>query len=587
MKHNQSQKKRNTVVIPSSIRVKDLAQILHLPVTRLIKELMQNNIFATINEEIDHETATIIAQDLGFKTRKQAPQEDSFKKTEKDIVLKDNLAKIKIASRPPVVTVMGHVDHGKTTLLDYIRKSDTAKHEAGGITQNIGAYQIKQKGKTITFLDTPGHEAFVTMRERGSHLTDIAILVIAADDGVKPQTREAIAHIQKAKIPMIVAINKIDKPGAKPEQIKAELAKEGIHVEKWGGDIPVQEISAKTGKGVKHLLEIILLVAEMENLKAPPKEPVLGTVIESHLSPQRGPEATILVQSGSLKLGDYISVPGASGKIKRIEDYLGKTISQAGPSTPVKITGFSAVPAIGSILQTIKEKTAQGQETISASEEKSLKIINDRALNPKVKKLNLILKTDSHGSKEAILENLSKIESSEVAPRIIYEGIGNITESDVLKSHITQAILIGFNIEATKTARELAKQIGVQIHRYDVIYELIEHIKKGLEELLKPQIQVVEKGKLKVLAIFRTEKERMIIGGKVTQGKIQQNSKVRVKRGDQVIGRGELLELQTGKQKVEEVKAGQEAGIKFSGDVRIKEGDLLEFYKIAKKKQTL
>lgn len=582
------QQKEEIIGIPSSIRIKNLAHLLNLPVTRIIKELMQNNIFVTINEEIDHETAAVIAEDLGFKTKFQDDfdiHEQAANGSPVSTLKKIDQAQVK--SRPPVVTIMGHVDHGKTTLLDYIRKSNIAQEETGGITQNIGAYQVEHKGKKVTFLDTPGHEAFATMRERGSHLTDIAILVIAADDGVKPQTKEAIKHIQKAKVPMIVAINKIDKPGAKVDQIKSALAKESVYVEKWGGNIPVQEISAVTGQGVDHLLDVVQLVAEMEDLKAPSEKPILGTVIEANLSAQRGAEATVLVQSGRLKLGDRIGNAETAGKVKRMEDFRGQEIKEAGPSTPVKIIGLPQPPAIGSVIQVIPEGRGKKAMMVTPREAKALKEINDRALNPRIKKLNLIIKTDTHGSKEAILENLSKIKSEEVAPYIITAGIGKITESDVLKCHITHSILIGFRVEPTKTAQELSKQLGIQSYNYAVIYELIEKIKKGLEEMLKPQTRKIKLGELKILAVFRTERGKMIVGGKVTQGKATMGAKIRVKRNDALVGKGEIVELQTGKQKVTEVNAGQEAGIKFLGEVKIEEGDILEFYKMETKKQVL
>ncbi len=581
------QPKEETIGIPSSIRVKDLARLLNLPVTRVIKELMQNNIFSTINEEIDHETAAIIAEDLGFKTKFQDDSVTDEQTAQDSVATLGKIEQAQIKPRPPVVAIMGHVDHGKTTLLDYMRKANIAQEETGGITQNIGAYQVVHKGKKITFLDTPGHEAFATMRERGSHLTDIAILVIAADDGIKPQTKEAIKHIQRAKIPMIVAINKMDKPGAKPDQIKSDLAQEGVYVEKWGGNVPVQEISAVTGQGVDHLLDVIQLVAEMEALKAPREKPILGTVIEAHLSAQRGAEATVLVQSGRLKLGDRIGNSETAGKVKRMEDFRGQAIKEAGPSTPVKVIGLPQPPAIGSVLQAIQEGRGKKTMMMTPREIKALKEINDRALNPKIKKLNLIIKTDTHGSKEAILENLSKIKSAEVAPYIITAGIGKITESDVLKGHITHAILIGFKAEMTKTAQALSKQLGTQVYNYALIYELMDKIKKGLEAMLKPQTQKIKLGELSVLAVFRTERGKMIVGGKVTQGKAVSGVKIQVQRQGEVLGEGEAGELQTGKQKVAEVKTGQEAGIKFLGEVKIEKGDTLEFYKVETKKQVL
>ncbi len=578
---------KNTIQIPSMVRVKDLAESLNLPVARVIKELIKNNIYTTINEEIDYETAAIIAEDLGYQT---AIQTNSLEKIKEPGPVKvreaEKASNLKLSPRPPVIAVMGHVDHGKTSLLDYIRKANVAGGEAGGITQNIGAYQIQYKDHPITFIDTPGHAAFQSMRARGARLTDLAILVIAADDGVKPQTKEAINHIKSAKIPMIVAINKIDKKEARVDKVKQELAREDVQIEEWGGNVPVDEVSAKTGQGIEELLKTIIVMAEMEDLKAPDTGTPLGTIIESHLSPKRGPEASVLVQSGVFKIGDAIVATSTPGKIKRMEDYRGQIIKQAGPSTPIKIIGFGKVPEVGSIVQGKEESLiAHGKSTPAA--QKLLALINEKALNPKIKKLNLIIKAGTEGSREAILENLAKMQFAEVAPYIIQEGVGNITESDILKSHITGAKLIGFKLEVTPVAKKLAKQLGVQINTYEIIYELIDAVKEGLEEILEPEEEEMELGKMEVLAIFRTEKGKMIAGGKVTEGVIQKYSRIRVQREGKIIGEGSLAELQSAKQKVQEVKNGQECGIKFLGDTKLAIGDILEFYKIEKKKKTL
>ncbi|MFA4880744.1 MAG: translation initiation factor IF-2 [Candidatus Doudnabacteria bacterium] len=573
-----------TVEIPSMVRVKDLASVLNLPAARVMQELIKNNIYTTINEELDYETAAIIAEDLGYQV---APQGKAEKNLEEPAGAKvSNKETLKLSIRPPVVAVMGHVDHGKTTLLDYIRKTNVAEGEVGGITQNIGAYQIQYKKHRITFIDTPGHEAFQSMRARGARLTDLAILVVAADDGVKPQTKEAITHIRNAKIPMIVAINKIDKQDARVDKVKQELAQEGAQIEEWGGNVPLVEISAKTGQGVEELLETIIVVAEMEELKAPTSGPALGTIIESHLSPRQGPEASVLVQSGTFKIGDIITAASAQGKIKMMEDYRGQIIQKAGPSEPVKIVGFKEVPEVGSIVQN-GEESLNNREKFTPQEKKILTLINQKASNPKIKKLNLIIKAGSQGSKEAILESLAKVQSSEVAPYIIQEGVGNITESDVLKSHITNAKLIGFEVKTTTVAKKLARQLELKINIYEIIYELIDAVKEGLEEILEPEEETMELGKLEILAIFHTEKGKMIVGGKVTQGTIQRESRIRVQRKGQIIGEGTIVELQSSKQKVKEVKNGQECGIKFLGDVKIEIGDILEFYKIEKKKKTL
>jgi len=576
----------NAVQIPSMVRIKDLARILNLPVARLIKELIKNNIYATINEEIDYETAAIIAEDLGFsaisKIKNENPQEIQ---TPQPILDKKEV--LKLSPRPPVVAIMGHIDHGKTTLLDYIRKTKVAEEEAGGITQSIGAYQIEYKKKPITFIDTPGHEAFQSMRERGARLTDIAVLVVAGDDGVKPQTAEAIKHIQSAKIPMIVAINKIDKPEARVDKIKQELAKTGVQIEEWGGDVPVQKISAKTGQGVDNLLETILLIAEMEELKASDLGEGLGTVIESHLSASRGPEASILVQGGTFRIGSLIRAGAAAGKIKRMEDYRGQTIRQAGPAMPIKIIGFNAAPLVGSLVQTGKESSAKMPEGETRQTQKILDSINQKALRPKIKKLNLIIKADSQGAKEAILENLATLPNQKVAPYIISASVGAITETDILKSQITNAKILGFRVKATNVAKSLGKQLGVKINLYAIIYELIDTVKEGLEEILEPEEEIRELGAMQVLEIFRTEKDKMIVGGKITQGAVEPQALIRARRNGEILGEGVLGELQCNKQKAKEVKSGQECGIKFIGGVKIAVNDTLEFYKIEKKKKAL
>lgn len=579
------------IAIPVMVRVKDLALLLNLPVTRVIKELMKNNIFATINQEIDFDTAAVIADDLGYAAEKSGEEISSNDKLIEDIKSKNSGRKIgsepNLLPRAPVVTVMGHVDHGKTTLLDYIRKTNVADKEVGGITQKISIYQIKYKDRDITFMDTPGHEAFANMRARGASLMDVAILVIAADDGIKPQTREVLEHIKKAKIPFVVAINKIDKEGVNVDKIKQELAQLDVQIEEWGGKTPLQEISAKTGQDVDQLLDIVLLLADMENLKADFSGSPIGTVIESHLSPKRGIETIVLIQSGTLKLGDNIVASGIQGKIKRMENLNGQLIKEAIPSMPVKIIGLPAMIPAGNILQANVIWNIEDNSNAQTNKQKILQDINQRALNPKIQKVNFTLKSDSHGSEEAILTNLAKIHSDNVAIYIIQSDVGQITESDILKSHITGAKLIGFNVEATPVARDLAKQLGINIHQYRIIYELIDEVKKGLEEILEPEEELKELGQLKVLVVFLTERVRMIVGGKVTLGTIETNSKIRVKRGEQIIGEGTLGELQSGKQKASKVVKGHEAGVKFNGETKILVGDILEFYRIEKKKKTL
>jgi len=584
--------KNNSIALPASISVKNFSELLKLTPAEVITALMKNGVIASINEEIDFDTASIIAQDFGYSITKEV---DELELTKEKGLRKKIIEELKEADegdlkeRPPVVAIMGHVDHGKTKLLDTIRETNVIDQEAGGITQHIGAYQVRRKGKLITFLDTPGHEAFTAMRERGAKITDIAILIVAADDGVKPQTLEAIEHIKKADIPMIVAINKIDKPEADPEKVKKQLADIGVIPEEWGGNTIFVNISAKEKININELLEMILLVAEMENLKANPKTKAIGTIIESDKDSQRGVEATILIQNGTLALGDIVTIGPNLGKIKIMENYLGKRVNHAKPSTPVKILGLENIPDVGDILFA-EQSIEKAKQKIS----KLKKISRIESFKPaegdkdkKITKLNFILKADVQGSIEAILQSLSKIKSDEVKLNIINYAAGKITESDVMIAASASAFIAGFNSEPTTVAKRMAEDKKVEIKTYNVIYDLINDIKSKLEKLIKPEIKIKELGTLDVLKIFHTDKGKMIIGGRVATKHIEKNTQAKIIRNNEEIGQGQIIGLQEGKVETNKVSQGNECGIVFEGQIKIKEGDKLETWKEEIIKKTL
>jgi translation initiation factor IF-2 len=594
---DQNPTELKSVKIPNPITVKKFAEILDLSVSAVITELMKNGIMATINEEIDFDTASIIAQDLGFEIEEDLEVGDgetiSLEKLI-DICKKEQESKEVFSPRAPIVTILGHVDHGKTTLLDTIRKGNVAAGEAGGITQHISAYQVKKKGKTITFVDTPGHEAFSAMRERGVSIADVAILVVAADDGVRPQTREVITYLKEKKIPTIVAINKIDKPEANSQRVKQELAELEVVIEEWGGEVIANEISAKNNVGIKELLDSILLVSEVLELKANRKGNGLGVVLESHLDPKVGPISTILVKTGSLKVGQDIVIGKTFGRIKRMEDFIGKQIEVAGPSDPVVIMGISGTPEVNDIVQVAKKETVLKMKskrgfgtTLGKNVIKSKKDFSQNMDNDQIKKLNVIIKADVPGSLEAIDQILSTIKSDEVVLEYVNTGVGNITESDVKFAESAQAIIFGFNVNATTVAKRMAEKSGVIIKPYNIIYELIEAVKNDMADLLPPEIVRTDFGKMKILAIFKNGKTDMIVGGKVIEGKIVKKSLLEVKRDKEIVGRGELENLQQSKKPTEEVKAGNECGVTFAGGTKLSVGDLLVSYKEEEVKRKL
>lgn len=578
------------ISLPAFIKVRDFAELLKLPVTDVIKTLIKNGVLATINEEVDFETATIIAQDLGFEVEQE---QNHNQQTFGLGYLEEQLAGEKeetLQTRPPIVAVMGHVDHGKTTLLDAVRTTHVAEGESGGITQHIGAYQVKKGDKTITFLDTPGHEAFVEMRARGANVTDMIVLVVAADDGVRPQTVEVVNRAKFTNTPLIVAINKIDKENANPMRVKQELAEHGVLTEDWGGTTIAVEISAKQNKGIDQLLEMILLTAEVENFRANPVGKTLGTVIESHVSQGKGAESTIIVQNGTLKVGDIFVVGSSFGRVKSLEDDKGKKLKTAGPSTPVSISGFSELPEVGDILQTTETlEEAKAIALVAQKMKRTRRLSTGGTLqaDTKSKALNLIIKADVAGSLEAIKQALAKLKNDEVKVNIISEGVGEINESDVVMASNTKASVISFRSKTNPKAINLAKQKKITIETYQVIYELLEDITSAVVKLFTPEYEKVSFGRGKILAIFRTEKGLMIVGGRAEEGELRKNKPVCVWREGVEMGRGEMLELQHNKIAVKEVNKGEEFGTKIKTSIKIEVGDVIESFEENLKQKSL
>lgn len=478
---------------------------------------------------------------------------------------------------------MGHVDHGKTTLLDWIRKSHVADKETGGITQHIGAYEIVEKGEKITFIDTPGHEAFSAMRARGAKVADIAVLVVAADEGVQPQTKEAILHIKKAGIPMIAAINKIDKAAANPEKIKRELSAQDILVESMGGKIPSVEVSATTGKGINELLELILLVAEMEDLKADIQKPAQGVIIESYLDSNRGPTTTLILQKGILKKNDILGTATALGKIKTLEDFQGNPIEKTLPSMPVIVLGFESVPGVGESFKVFSDIESAKNE-IKEPEKSTVKM---PAVESDKKSLNLILKVDVLGSLEAIEQVLKVLPQEKVFLRILKAEVGTINESDVKLSIGTKAKIVGFRVKINPIAQNLAQREKVTIMTFDIIYELAQAVRQILEKKVAPEVVRVDLGKVKVLVIFLIEKSRQIVGGKVIEGVVKRGASLEVYRNEEKVGKGKIIELQRNKKEIDEVGKGTECGILYEGDAKIEKGDVLLVYKEERRKGEL
>ncbi len=583
------------VIIPEIITVRELSELLDIPVNQIMADLLKKGILATVNDNIDPEIALQIAEEHGFLAEIKREGEELEKLEELPEELKKKLEEEeeegKLVEKPPVVVVMGHVDHGKTTLLDTIRKTDVALREKGGITQHIGAYKIKlQNGKEITFLDTPGHEAFTTLRARGSKVADIAVLVVAADDGVKPQTVEAINHAKSAGLPIIVAINKIDKPGADPERVKRELTQYELIPEDWGGDTIMVPISAKTGQNLDELLEMILLVAEMLELKANPERPAIGTIIESKLDPKRGPVATVLVENGTLKTGDYFVAGTTWGKVRAMYDDKGNLVKEAPPGTPVEVLGFNEVPQAGDRFVVMKSE----REARQLAEQRKQKLEEELQAKRRArleslkgaKEVNIILKADTQGSLEAIIKAIEELSNKfeDLSINIVHAGLGKITESDVMLAAASNAIVIGFNVRPDAAARKVAEEEGVDIKTYSIIYEIVEDLEKALKGLLEPKIRENILGTCEVKQIFRIKGVGTVAGCIVTEGVIRRNAKAKLIRDGVVIYDGEINSLKRFKEDVKEVAKGYECGLTLKDFNDIKPGDIIEAYELVEEK---
>jgi len=574
-----------SVTLPRHITVRELSEALGATPVDIIKELMKRGVMAAINQSVEYDVAAAVARDLGFRAEPEVQESAAGERLE-HAEEEGNLK-----PRPPVVTVMGHVDHGKTSLLDAIRKTNVVATEAGAITQHIGAYQVEVNGQKITFIDTPGHEAFTAMRARGAQVTDLVVLVVAADDGIMPQTREAIDHTKAAGVPMIVAINKIDLPAADPARVKTQLTENGIVIEEYGGDVPAIPVSAKTGAGLDDLLEHILLVAEISELKANPDRPAEGTVIESEKDPSRGPMATVIVQKGTLRIGDIVVAGEAWGKVKAMFDDKGRRIKEAGPSTPVEVMGLESVPRAGDIMVVVEDEKAaremaeerrrQGAEAAQLRPV-TLEAVSGDIAAGRVKDLNVILKADVQGSVEAIRSSLERLSGAEVRVNVIHAAAGNISESDVMLATASKAIIIGFNVKTEPGARKQAEIEGVDIRNYRIIYELIEDLEKAVKGLMEPVIAEVIDGHAEVRAIFRVRGGR-IAGCMVQDGVVRRNSLARVLRGGETVHESRVSSLKRFQDDVREVTAGLECGIGVEKFDAWEEGDIIEAYHTEKR----
>ncbi|NLB33007.1 MAG: translation initiation factor IF-2 [Tissierellia bacterium] len=582
------QHKVKNVSMEDSIVVRTFADKLGVPVNLIISKLILLGIMANMNQEIDFDTALLIGEELGATVTK-IEVVDELQNLEDILFKADEDDEKDLMPRPPIVTVMGHVDHGKTSLLDAIRDTSVTTNEAGGITQHIGASQVEINGKKITFLDTPGHEAFTAMRARGAKVTDIAIIVVAADDGVMPQTVEAINHSKAAGVPIIVAVNKIDKPTANPDKVKQELSEHGVISEDWGGDTIFVPVSAKQKTGIEDLLEMILLVAEVQEFKANPNRSAKGTIIESKLDKGRGPVATVLIDKGTLKKGDFVLVGSAHGKIRAMFNSKGKRINQAGPSVPVEILGLSETPQAGDILVAMdnekdakniaeKRKNKRHMESINATSKVSLEDLYERIQKGEVKDLNIIIKADVSGSIEAVKQSLLKLSMEEVKVNPIHGGVGGINENDIMLASASNAIVIGFNVRPSIAAMDLAKQESVDVRTYNIIYQAIEDIQSAVKGMLAPIYKEVVMGRADVRQTFKVPNVGVVAGVYVTSGKITRKSKIRLLRNDIILHDGQIASLRRFKDDVSELNNGYEGGIGIEKYNDIKDGDSMEAY---------
>lgn len=581
------------IQIAPVIGVGEFAEKLGVPATKVIAELMKNGVMATINEPIDFDTAAIIGSELGFEIEPE-PTEADKRRARRTLSEGEEGSK-----RPPVVAVMGHVDHGKTSLLDAIRSTDVATGEAGGITQHIGAYQIKRGERWITFLDTPGHAAFSAIRAHGAKMTDVAVIVIAADDGIKPQTREAIRHAQEAGVRLVIAINKIDKEGADPNRVRTELSELQLVPEEWGGDTVMVDVSAKSNTNINKLLDMVLLVADIEELRARPDGPAEGVIIESHLESGRGAVATVLVQHGTLSVGDQISAGSTYAKVRSLTDWHGKRIQKADPGMPAVVTGFKAVPAFGDFFEAHDNEKAAREAASSAQRTTSIKSLvkikkidaselTDAITAGNVKELNVVVKADVQGSLESLLDALGQLRNQEVAVKVVSSAVGDISESDINFAKTAGAMLIGFNVGMGAMVRQQAQREGVQARLYKVIYELLDDVRDVLGQMLSPEVVETVQAKLEILGVFKTTKSFVVCGGEVKEGKIEPKQLLRVIRGGETVGEGTLNSVQKGPNEVKEAVQGEQCGLNVAiQGAKIEIGDTIEFFTREERARTL
>ena len=587
------EKELRSVEIPEFVTVRELATLLESSPIDVIKELMNSGVMANINQQLDFDTAAIVAEDMGFVARLPVPEVKEQEEEESQPLMARLLADENpedLQPRPPVVTMLGHVDHGKTSLLDVIRNTSVQESEAGGITQHTGAYQAIHEDAKITFLDTPGHEAFTAMRARGAQGADIAVLVVAADDGVMPQTREAISHVRAAHVPMVVALNKMDVPAANPERVKQQLADENVLVEDWGGDVMCVPVSAKVKTGIEDLLESILLVAELQELKANPDRSAVGVVLEGRMDRTRGPMATVLLQNGSLEPGDSFVAGQAYGHVRAMFDYRGKRIKRAGPSTPVQILGLSEVPAAGDrFLEVEDDKIARQMATereerptgaaLGEVPELTLETLFAQFQEGQIKELNVIVKADVQGSIEPIVNSIEDLSTDELKVNILHKDTGNISESDIMLAIASRAIVIGFHVTADTAARRLAESEGIEIRLYNIIYQIVDDVQRALTGMLEPTYEDVIVGQAEVRAVFSVRGYGQVAGCMVTNGVITRNALALVVRGGVGIHDAPISSLKRFQEDVREVRTGFECGIAVEGFTSFQEGDLVQAYR--------
>jgi translation initiation factor IF-2 len=580
------------VEIPHSVSVRQLSEMLKVTVVDIIKQLMRNGIMANINQVIDFDVAEKVVAFYGYKAqlktqavRKSASVISEIKKQQQLLATEGNLK-----PRPPVITIMGHVDHGKTRLLDAIRQTNVMDSEAGGITQHIGAYQVEINDQKITFLDTPGHEAFTAMRARGAQVTDITVLVVAADDGVQPQTLEAISHAKAAGVPIVVAINKIDKPEANPDFVKQQLAEAGLVVEEWGGDVIAVGTSAKAKKGIQELLENLLLVAEMENLRADPTLPARGVVIEAEMDKNKGPLTTILVHDGTLKPGDTVVIGGTWGRVRAMFNDSGKQVRKAKPSTPVVVLGLHEVPQVGDPMTVVADERQarhmadENRKEAAAARTANLTNLLDQVNAGKVKELNIVFKADVQGSVEPIKESLEKLQTEEVQVKLVHAGTGNVTETDIMLAVASKGLVVAFNTNVDTGAQRMADAEGVDIRTYKIIYNLIDDVEKALKGMLEPEYAEVIEGHAEVREVFSAGKKGSVAGSYVKDGKIKRGAKVRVKRENKTVVETAIASLRRFKDDVKDVAAGYECGIVLDNYDQFQVGDVFECYSLERVK---